>query len=107
MTDAFVKKIEDFVAREGVDLITFEKRQRKGEITQSYLRRRHNADGVVSVGKAQERVRVMRTVRRRSNHTGATYPWIVDSTAMDNHYYFGSSWNCVGEYSADRGRNTI
>jgi hypothetical protein len=24
----------------------------------------------------------MRTERRRSRHTGGTYPWIVESTAM-------------------------
>jgi hypothetical protein len=31
--------------------------------------------------------------RRRSRHTGATYPWIVESTAMVNHYYL----YCVDE----------
>jgi hypothetical protein len=30
----------------------------------------------------------MRTERRRSRFTGGTYPWIVESTAMVNHYYF-------------------
>src|SRR5438874_12533252 len=35
----------------------------------------------------------MRTERRRSRVTGATYPWIVESTAMVNHYYF----YCVDE----------
>ena len=45
------------------------------------------------VGKAQEKARVMRTERRRSRRTGGTYPWIVDSTAMVNHYYF----YCVDE----------
>lgn len=30
----------------------------------------------------------MRTERRRNAKTGATYPWIVDSTAMVNHIYF-------------------
>ena len=45
------------------------------------------------VGKAQEKARVMRTERRRSPNTGATYPWIVESTAMVNHYYF----YCVDE----------
>ena len=30
----------------------------------------------------------MRTERRRCKRTGATYPWIVQSTAMVNHYYF-------------------
>jgi hypothetical protein len=35
----------------------------------------------------------MRTEHRRSKRTGATYPWIVESTAMVNHYYF----YCVDE----------
>ena len=30
----------------------------------------------------------MRTERRRSQVGGGTYPWIVESTAMVNHYYF-------------------
>src|ERR1700675_3121045 len=38
-------------------------------------------------------IRTMRTERRRSSSTGATYPWIVESTAMVNHYYF----YCVDE----------
>ena len=28
------------------------------------------------------------TERRRCKRTGATYPWIVQSTGMVNHYYF-------------------
>jgi hypothetical protein len=43
---------------------------------------------VLYVGKAQKKARVMRTERRRCSRTGATYPWIVESTAMVNHYYF-------------------
>src|SRR5262249_52376038 len=43
--------------------------------------------------RAQENARVMRTERRRSRFTGGTYPWIVESTGMVNHYYF----YCVDE----------
>jgi DNA-binding HxlR family transcriptional regulator len=93
MTEAFVHNIEQFVADEGVDLITFEKGQRKDDITQKYLRKFKKSEGVLYVGKAQEKARIMRTERRRSKRTGATYPWIVQSTAMVNHYYF----YCVDE----------
>ena len=65
----------------------------KDEVTQRYLRRFTKSEGVLYVGKAQEKARVMRTERRRSRRTGGTYPWIVDSTAMVNHYYF----YCVDE----------
>src|SRR5499427_9919235 len=88
MTEAFVRNIEQFVAGEGVDLITFEKGQRKDDITQKYLRKSKKSEGVLYVGKAQEKARIMRTERRRSKRTGATYPWVVQSTGMVNHYYF-------------------
>jgi hypothetical protein len=48
---------------------------------------------VLYIGKAQEKARVKRTKRRRCAWTGATYPWIVESTAMVNHYHF----YCVDE----------
>src|SRR5262245_62621619 len=88
MTEAFVHNIEQFVAGEGVDLITFEKGQRKDDITQTYLRKFKRSEGVLYVGKAQEKASIMRTERRRSKRTGATYHWIVESTGMDNNYYF-------------------
>jgi hypothetical protein len=93
MTEAFVRNIEEFVNAEGVDLVTFEKGQRKDDVTQKYLQSFGKSEGVVYVGKAQEKARVMRTERRRSRRTGGTYPWIVESTAMVNHYYF----YCVDE----------
>ena len=45
-------------------------------------------EGVLFVGKAQEKTPVFRTEKRRNPQTGQTYPWIVRSTAMVNHYYF-------------------
>jgi DNA-binding HxlR family transcriptional regulator len=62
-------------------------------VTQRYLRGFAGEEGVLYVGKAQEKARVMRTERRQSRYTGGTYPWIVESTAMVNHYYF----YCVDE----------
>jgi DNA-binding HxlR family transcriptional regulator len=93
MTDAFVRNIEEFVAAEDIDLIAFQKNQRKDEVTQKRIRKFKKSEGVLYVGKAQEKARVMRTERRRCSRTGATYPWIVESTAMVNHYYF----YCVDE----------
>jgi hypothetical protein len=45
-------------------------------------------EGVVFIGKAQEKCRVYRTERRHNPRTGSSYAWIVKSTAMVNHYYF-------------------
>jgi hypothetical protein len=93
MTEAFVRNIDQFVNAAGVDLVAFQKGQRKDDVTQKYLGRFTQHEGVLYVGKAQEKARVMRTERRRSRFTGGTYPWIVESTAMVNHYYF----YCVDE----------
>jgi hypothetical protein len=93
MSEAFVRNIEQFVADERIDLVAFNKRERKDDVTQKYLRSFRRSEGVLYVGKAQEKARVMRTERRRSRLTGGTYPWIVESTAMVNHYYF----YCVDE----------
>ena len=45
-------------------------------------------EGVLFVGKAQEKTPVFRTEKRRNPETGRSYPWMVRSTAMVNHYYF-------------------
>jgi hypothetical protein len=75
------------VDREGIDLIAFEKGQRKDDVTQTYLQKFKKNEGV-TVCRAQEKARLMRTERRRCKRTGATYPWIVESTGMVNHHYF-------------------
>ena len=55
--------------------------------TQEYLRQWPGGEGVLYIGRAQEKARVQRTQRRR-RPSGATYAWLVDSTAMVNHFYF-------------------
>src|SRR6516162_2323070 len=52
MTEAIIENIEQFVAAEGVDLVTFEKGKRKDDVTQKYLRGFKNSEGVLYVGKA-------------------------------------------------------
>jgi hypothetical protein len=86
MTERFVRDIERFVSRQAIDLVAFEKRERKDDVTKTYLRGFTGSEGVLYVGKAQEKARIMRTERRRSRLTGATYPWIVEATAVVNHY---------------------
>ena len=73
MTEAFVRNIDQFVNAAGVDLVAFQKGQRKDDVTQKYLGRFTQHEGVLYVGKAQEKARVMRTERRRSRFTGGTY----------------------------------
>ena len=87
MTRRFVAALEAFAKREGVDLIRFERGERKDERTKEYVRRWPGGEGVLYIGKAQERARVLRTERRHDPVTGAPYPWLADTTAMVNQYY--------------------
>jgi hypothetical protein len=86
---AFVAAIERFVRAHGVPLITFSKGQRKDDVAKEHLARFTAAgktDGVLFVGKAQEKASVYRTEKRRTVD-GRTYPWLVRTTALVNQYY--------------------
>jgi hypothetical protein len=87
MTDAFIKSIRDFIQREGLELVRFQKGQRKDDVLQQKLRRFKKDEGVLFVGVAQEKFRVPRTTRK-ALPGGGTIPWIIYSTAMVNAYYF-------------------
>jgi hypothetical protein len=88
MSSNFVAEIERFVDESAVPLLKFAKDQRKDDVAQEYLARHTGAEGILFVGKAQEKTPVFRTEKRRNPETGQPYPWIVKSTAMVNHYYF-------------------
>ena len=88
MSKCFVKSIEAFVEESGIPLIRFRKNQRKDDVAGEHLARFTKNEGVLFVGKAQEKTPVFRTEKRRNPETGRSYPWIVRSTAMVNHYYF-------------------
>jgi hypothetical protein len=91
MTKRFVAATERFAKDYQVPVISFQKGQRKDDVMKEQLRRFDNSEGVVFIGKAQEKTPVFRTERRRNPETGQRYPWIVRSTAMVNHYY----WYCL------------
>jgi hypothetical protein len=87
MSRSFVAALEGFAAQRQVPLVQFHKGQRKDEVMADRLRHFPHDEGVVFIGKAQEKTSVFRTEKRRNPKTGAPYPWIVRSTAMVNHYY--------------------
>jgi hypothetical protein len=88
MTRAFVERVERFTRDHGLDVIPFEKGQRKEDIGAEYRSRFRAEEGLLFVGKAQEKVSVFRTERRKNPTTGASYAWLYRSTAMVNQYYF-------------------
>src|SRR5215467_4441967 len=93
MTRAFVQAIEQFVKDHQIPLITFEKGQRKDEVAAEMRAKFPQRDGVVFVGKAQEKCTVYRTEKRHNPKKNTSYAWIVKSTALVNNYYF----YCVDE----------
>src|SRR2546422_2179403 len=86
LSERFVNAMERFVETEGVDLVTFKKGQRKDDVAQEYLASFTKDEGVLFVGKAQEKASVFRTEKRR-RPDGSTYPWIYRSTTPVTHYY--------------------
>src|SRR6266446_3952647 len=85
MSQRFVDAMERFAQTEQVDLVTFEKGERKDDVAQEYLAEFTGDEGVLFIGKAQEKASVFRTEKRRDAR--GTYPWIIRSTAPVNHFY--------------------
>jgi hypothetical protein len=87
ITKDFIASMEQFAKQQNLPLVTFEKKQRKDDVAAAYRRQFQGQEGVLFIGKAQEKTPVFRTERRRNEKTGATYPWLVRSSAMVNHFY--------------------
>src|SRR5437867_3716339 len=87
MSKQFVAAIEGFSRSEGVEMVSFVRGERKDDVARERLARFQGEEGVLFVGKAQEKASVFRT-EKRIDPAGIKYPWLVRSTAMVNHYYF-------------------
>jgi hypothetical protein len=88
ITRRFVESIERYTQDNDIPMITFERGQRKDDIANQRRAAFARDEGVVFVGKAQEKCTVYRTEKRRNPRSRRTYAWIVKSTALVNHYYF-------------------
>src|SRR5258708_5808172 len=87
MTKAFVAAMEGFAKQHEIAVVQFHKGQRKDDVMKEHLARFDKPEGVVFIGKAQEKTPVFRTEKRRNPQTGHAYPWIARSSAMVNHFY--------------------
>jgi hypothetical protein len=93
ISKAFIDAVDKFAQAKEIPLLTFAKGQRKDDVAQEYLAKFKGREGVLFVGKAQEKAPVFRTEKRQNPRTGQSYPWIVKSTALVNQFYF----YCVDE----------
>jgi len=87
MTNDFLRRVDAFVEQQQIPIVLFKKGQRKDDAAAEYRARFRGSEGVLFLGKAQEKVTVFRT-EKRTDTAGKKYPWIVKSTAMVNQFYF-------------------
>jgi hypothetical protein len=86
ITDAFSADMRRFAAGEGVPWVDFVKGQRKDDVMHAHLAGFTGTEGVLFVGRAQEKTALFRTEKRRDAE-GRAYPWIVKATGVVNHFY--------------------
>jgi hypothetical protein len=87
ISKAFVADIHRLVADHGVDLVDFRPGERKDDVAHAYLADFEGTEGILFVGRAQEKTTVFRTEKRINPTTGAAYPWLVKRSAIVNHFY--------------------
>lgn len=86
ITDAFSAALRRFAREQRVPWVDFVKGQRKDEVMHEHLARFTAEEGVLFIGRAQEKAGLFRTERRRDAN-GESYPWIVKTTGVVNHFY--------------------
>src|SRR5260370_36086275 len=95
MSRDFVTRLRAFADQRGIPRIDFARGQRKDDVMHEHLARFQAAgrtEGVMFIGRAQEKNTVFRTEKRRGAD-GRAYPWIVRTTSVVNQYYL----QCVDE----------
>ena len=90
ITGRFTTAVHRFAEHEHIAWVDFARGQRKDDVMHEHLAAFQAAgrtEGVLLIGRAQEKTRLFRTEKRR-DHEGKSYPWIVKTTGMVNHFYF-------------------
>jgi len=90
ITERFVAAVHRFARDQQVPWVDFAKGQRKDDVMHEYQRRfvaAGRTEGVLFVGRAQEKTNLFRT-EKRHNAEGRPYPWIVRASGVVNHFYF-------------------
>ena len=86
ITEAFSTEVRRFARANGVPWVDFAKGQRKDDVMHEHLAGFTGEEGVLFIGRAQEKTTLFRTEKRRDAH-GEAYPWIVKASGLVNHYY--------------------
>ena len=86
ITDRFGEAMRRFARDQRVPWVDFVRDQRKDNVMAEHLAEFIADEGVVFIGRAQEKTAVFRTEKRR-DRDGKAYPWIVKTTGLVNHFY--------------------
>ena len=89
-TGAFYEEVRKFAAGNGIPVVDFRPGQRKDDVMREHLARflaGGGTEGVVFIGRAQEKNTVFRTEKRRAAD-GSSYPWIVRESRVVTQWYF-------------------
>jgi hypothetical protein len=68
----FVESIERFIQENEIPVVEFRRGQRKDEVAKERLAKFDREEGIVFVGKAQEKATVFRTEKRRNASAAAS-----------------------------------
>ena len=86
ITERFAKQVHAFARQHQIPWVDFAKGERKDDVMARQLAAFSAPEGVVFIGRAQEKTAMFRTEKRR-HADGRSYPWIVKSTGVVNHFY--------------------
>src|SRR5680860_18950 len=86
ITDAFSTAMRRFARECQVPWVDFVKGQRKDDVMHEHLTDFTANEGVVFIGRAREKTSLFRTEKRHTDD-GRSYPWIVKTTGVVNHFY--------------------
>jgi hypothetical protein len=95
MSRGFVTRLRAFADAHDIPRIDFARGQPKDDVMHQYLAAFEAAgrrEGVLFIGRAQEKNTVFRTEKRRAAD-GTSYPWIIKTTSVVNQFYV----HCVDE----------
>jgi len=86
VTEAFTRAVRAFAAERQIPWVDFAKGQRKDDVAQKFLAGFTGTEGVLFIGRAQEKVPLFRT-RKRRRDDGTSYPWIALETGVASQFY--------------------
>jgi hypothetical protein len=81
VSEAFTRSVRSFAASCGIPWADFARGQRKDDVALEFLAGFTGTEGVLFIGRAQEKVPLFRT-RKRRRADGSSCPWIAAETGV-------------------------